>query len=110
MLRLDQYSPDWALRIVEDLDDGCTGAEAVQRAVLYLTGKADESATLANEQEAVAAKWKAARGVFICAETMADDATRKAEEHREREGYYRTVAAEAAKLRGEFIPIARLLR
>ena len=110
MIRLDSYAPDWALQIVEDLDDGCTGAEAVQRAVRHLNGKAEEAATLAAEQERKAESWSAARGVFICAETMADTATRQAQEHREREGYYRMIGREAGKLRGEYIAIARLLR
>ena len=110
MIRLDSYSPQWALQIVEDLEDGCTGREAVQRAVAHLAAQAENSATKAVELEAKAAKWHAARGVFICAETMEREATEHAQEHRQWEGYYRTVAMEAAKLKGEYIAIARLLR
>ena len=42
-LRLDRYAPKWALAIVEDLDTGDTGREAVQRAAEHLRNQATEA-------------------------------------------------------------------
>ena len=110
MIRLDRYSPQWALQIISDLDDGCTGAEAVQRAVAHLNAQASSCAARAAEMEATAERWHAARGLMICAETIEREATEHAQEQRELAGWHRIMANEAGKLRGEYIAIGRLLR
>ena len=94
-IRIDRYAPEWALAILEDLDTGYTGREAVARAA---------------EADAKAAAWDAVRGTWICAETLAREHRERAADHRQYECYLRTTADAVAGLRGEYIAIAGLLR
>ena len=110
VIRVDRYSPSWVLGIIEHLDDGYTGAEAVAQAVRGLNHEADETARKAAEREARAAKLEPLAGAWLCAADMVREHREHAAEHRRYECYLRDLAGEVAKLRGEYIPIARLLR
>ena len=109
-IRIDRYAPEWALGILEDLDTGYTGREAVARAAERLRNQADQTAQRAAEAEAKATAWEAVRGTWICAETLAREHRERAEEHRQYECYLRTTADAVAGLRGEYIAVAGLLR
>lgn len=110
MIRIDDYPAPWLQGILDDLEAGLPGREAVQNAVTRLTGDADGAARHARGAEEQARAWKAMRGHMICAETMERQYTETAQESRQWEGYYRSLAGEVAGLKGELIPIARLLR
>ncbi len=110
MIRVDHYSPSWVLTILEKLEDGYSGAEAVVRAAEGLRGEADETARKATEAEAKVAMWERLTGTIICAETLARENRERADEHRQYECYLRSLAGEVAKLKGEYIAIASLLR
>ena len=109
-VRIDRYAPEWAPRILEDLDTGYTGREAVARAARRLREQADQTAQRATAADAKATAWDAVRGTWICAETLAREHRERAAEHRQYECYLRTTAAAVAGLRGEYIAIAGLLR
>ena len=109
-LRLDRYAPKWALAIVEDLDTGYTGREAVQRAAEHLRNQATEADARAAEYAARAATCKAMIGTFICAEDLTREHTGHESEARRYATYLRQTADNVAKLKGEYIAIAGLLR
>ena len=110
MIRVDHYSPAWVLAIVEKLDDGCSGAEAVALAAEGLRGEAAECLRKADEREARAANLEPLVGRWLCAGDMVREHREHAAEHRRYAGYLRTLACEVEKLRGEYIAIAGLLR
>ena len=110
MIRVDRYSPEWVLAIVEKLDDGYSGAEAVALAVEGLNHEAAECERKANEREARAANLEPLVGAWLCAGDLVREHREHAAEHRQYADYLRTLAGEVEKLRGEFIPTARLLR
>ena len=110
MIRIDDYPAPWLQGIIDDLEAGLPGREAVQNAVHVLEANAEGAARHACGAEEQARAWKAMRGHMICAQTMERRYTETAQESRQREGYYRTLAGEVAGLKGELIPIARLLR
>ena len=64
MIRVDHYSPSWVLTILEKLEDGYSGAEAVERAAEGLRGEADETARKATEAEAKVAMWERLTGTI----------------------------------------------
>ena len=110
MIRLDRYAPEWAIGIVEDLEAGESGREAVARAAENLRNQAIEAEARADDYAGRAATCKAMIGTFICA----GDLTR---EHRDHEAEtrrwaadLRTLADNVATLKGEYIAIAGLLR
>ena len=109
-VRIDRYAPEWALGVLEDLDTGYTGREAVARAAERLLGQADETAQRAGDADAKAAAWEAVRGTWVCAETLAREHRERAADYRQYESYLRTTAAAVAGLRGEYIAVAGLLR
>ena len=108
MIRVDRYSPEWVLAIVEKLDDGYSGAEAVAVAVEGLNHEAAERK--ASERAARAADLEPLVGAWLCAGDLVREHREHAAEHRRYAGYLRTLAAEVEKLRGEYIAIAGLLR
>lgn len=110
MIRVDRYSPSWVLGIVEHLDDGYSGAEAVAQAVEGLRNEADETARRAAEREARAANLEPLAGAWLCAGDMVREHREHAAEHRRYECYLRDLAGKVAGLRGEYIAIAGLLR
>ena len=110
MIRIDRYAPEWALGIVENLDTGYTGAEAVALVAENLRNEADECLRKATEREARAANLEPLIGQWLCAGDMVRKHREHAAEHRQYAGYLRTLACEVAKLRGEYIAIAGLLR
>ena len=110
MNRVDRNSPSWVLGIVEHLDDGYSGAEAVAQAARRLNHEADETARKAAEREARAANLEPLAGAWLCAGAMVREHREHAAEHRRYERYLRNLAGEVAKLRGEYIAIAGLLR
>jgi len=110
VIRVDRYSPAWVLGIIEKLDDGCSGAEAVAQAARGLTHEADATARKAAERDARAAKLEPLAGAWLCAGDMVREHREHAAEHRRYECYLRNLAGEVAKLRGEYIAIAGLLR
>ena len=109
-IRIDRYAPEWALGILEDLDTGYPGREAVARAAGRLREQADQTAQRATEADAKATAWEAVRGTWICAETLAREHRERAAEFRQYESYLRATAAAVAGLRGEYIAVAGLLR
>ena len=109
-VRIDRNAPGWALGILEDLETGYPGREAVARAAVRLRGQADETAQRAAEADAKATAWEAVRGTWICAETLAREHRERAADFRQYECYLRTTAAAVTGLRGEYIAIAGLLR
>ena len=109
-IRVDEYSPSWVMGIIDDLEAGTPGREAVQSAVTALERNAEGAARDARTAEEQARQWKAMRGHMICAETMERQYTETALDARHLESEYRRLADGARKLRGELIPIARLLR
>ena len=110
MIRVDHYSPSWVLAIVEKLDDGWSGAEAVALGAEGLRNEADETARKATEAETKVAMWERLTGTIICAETLAREHRERADEHRQYECYLRTLADNVATLKGEYIAIAGVLR
>ena len=110
MIRVDEYGPEWAHAIIEKLDDGCSGAEAVAVAAEDLRNQAAERERKATEREQRAADLEPLVGAWLCARDMVREHREHAAEHRRYAGYLRSLACEVEKLRGEFIPIARLLR
>ena len=110
MIRVDEYGPAWAHAIIEKLDDGWNGPEAVAAAAEDLRRQADEAARKASERETRAADLEPLVGAWLCAGDMVREHREHAAEHRQYAAYLRTLAGEVEKLRGEFIPIARLLR
>lgn len=110
MIRVDRYSPSWVLGIIEHLDDGYSGAEAVAQAVEGLNTEADGTALQAAEREARAVRLEPLAGAWLCAGDMVREHRERAAEHRRYEDYLRNLAGEVAGLRGEYIAIAGLLR
>ena len=110
MIRVDEYSPSWVMGIIDDLEAGTPGPEAVQNAVSFLEHNAEGAARHARGAEEQARAWKAMRGHMIGADTFERQYTETAAEARHLESEYRRLADGARKLRGELIPIARLLR
>lgn len=110
MIRVDEYSPSWVMGIIEDLEAGTPGPEAVQNAVSVLEANAKGSARHAAAAEEQARAWKAMRGHMICADTFERQYTETALDARHTESEYRRLADGARKLKGELIPMARLLR
>ncbi len=110
MIRVDEYGPAWAHAIIEKLNDGCTGPEAVADAAADLRNQADAAARKATERETRAADLEPLVGAWLCARDMVREHREHAAEHRRYAAYLRTLAGEVRKLRGEFIPMARLLR
>jgi citrate lyase beta subunit len=110
VIRLDRAAPEWASCILADLEAGCTGAEAVQRAAEGLLVRAAETAKLATEAETRAAAWEVVTGVWIDAEDLVRDYRARAAEHRRYERALRREADQVAQLRGEYISVAGLLR
>ena len=110
MIRVDEYGPEWAHAIIEKLDDGCTGPEAVAVAAEGLRNQADEAARKATEREQRAVRLQPLVGQWLCARDMVREHREHAAEHRQYEAYLRTLAGEVEKLRGEYIAIARVLR
>jgi hypothetical protein len=109
-IRLDRYAPEWALAIIEDLESGYTGAEAVARAAEGLRNQADEACRRAGEHEATAAEWQARAGTWICAADIAADNRRRAEDARSHAEHLAMTARAVGALKGEYIGIAGLLR
>lgn len=101
MIRLDREAPTWAWRIVEMLEDGHSGTEAVAAVAAGIDRDADDTEKRAIEAERKATLWRKAGALFICSETMERQYTRDAQEHRQWLGYLRTLAVEIRKLRGE---------
>ena len=101
MIRLDQFAPSWVHGIVDDLEAGYSGREAVAGAVRALTDQATRTADAAAGEEAQAAAWERMQGVMICADTMLREHTDRAQEHRQYESYLRNLVVEVGKLRGE---------
>lgn len=110
MIRVDRHSPPWVLGIVEHLDDGCTGAQAVAQAVERLNNEADETARKASERDAHADRLEPLAGAWLCAGDMVREHREHAAEHRRYACYLRSLAGEVAGLKGEYIAIAGLLR
>ena len=110
MIRVDEYTPSWVMGILDDLEAGTPGPEAVGNAVSFLEHNTDGAARHARGAEEQARSWKAMRGHMICADTFERQYTETAAEARQSEREYRDMARVAGRLRGEFIPIARLLR
>ena len=110
MIRLDRYAPEWALGIVEDLDTGYSGREAVTRAAENLRNQATEAEARAADYAGRAATCKAMIGTFICAQDLTREHTEHESEARRYAEYLRSTAGNVAKLKGEYIAIARLLR
>lgn len=109
-VRIDEYGPEWAHGIIERLDDGYSGPEAVAIAVEHLEHQADEAAQRADHHGRLAAANAQMIGHMIGAE---DRCRQYREDEREARTYaedLRYQARQVATLRGEFIPIARLLR
>lgn len=101
VIRLDQFAPSWVRGIVDDLEAGSTGREAVAGAVRALTDQATRTADAAAGEEAQAAAWERMQGVMICADTMLREHADRAQEHRRYESYLRNLVVEVGKLRGE---------
>ena len=110
MIRVDEYGPAWTHTIIEKLDDGWNGPEAVADAAEDLRRQADAAERKASEREARAADLEQLVGAWLCAGDMVREHREHAAEHRRYAAYLRTLAGEVRKLRGEFIPMARLLR
>ena len=110
MIRVDEYGPAWAHAIIEKLDDGCTGPVAVAAAAEDLRRQAAECERKATERETRAADLEPLVGAWLCARDMVREHREHAAEHRRYGAYLSALAGEVEKLRGEFIPIARLLR
>ena len=110
MIRVDAYGPAWAHAIIEKLDDGYSGADAVAVAVEGLNHEAAECERKAAERETRAADLEPLVGAWLCAGDMVREHREHAAEHRRYAGYLRTLAGEVEKLRGEYIAIAGLLR
>ena len=108
--RFDTYAPCWARGIVEDLEAGISGPEAVANAAASLRRQADEAAERARRCEVKANTLHLLGDMFIGSDSVVAQNRRDAAEHRRRESDLRTTAANVATLKGEFIPIARLLR
>ena len=110
MIRLDRYAPEWAIGIVEDLEAGESGREAVARAAENLRNQATEADQRADDYAGRAATCRAMIGTFICAQDLTREHTEHADEHRRYAEYLRTTAGNVDKLKGEYIAIAGLLR
>ena len=110
MIRLDRYAPEWALGIVEDLEAGQSGREAVARAAENLRNQATEADQRADDYAGRAAMCKAMIGTFICAQDLTREHREHESEARRYADYLRTTAGNVDKLKGEYIAIARLLR
>ena len=110
MIRVDHYSPSWVLAIVEKLDDGYSGAEAVALAAEGLRNEAAETARKATERAARAANLEPLVGQWLCAGDMVREHREHAAEHRQYACYLRTLAGAVEKLRGEYIASAGVLR
>ena len=110
VIRLDRYAPEWALGIVEDLEAGESGREAVARAAENLRNQAIEAEARADDHAGRAATCKALTGTFICAEDLTREHREHESEARRYAEYLRTTAGNVAKLKGEYIAIASLLR
>ena len=108
VIRLDRYAPEWAIGIVEDLEAGESGREAVARAAENLRNQAIEAEARAADYAGRAAK--AMIGTFICAEDLTREHREHESEARRYADYLRTTAGNVAKLKGEYIAIARMLR
>ena len=97
MIRLDRYAPEWAIGIVEDLEAGESGREAVARAAENLRNQATEADQRAAEYAERAATCRAMIGTFICAEDLTREHTEHADEHRR----YADVPAHDRRQRGQ---------
>ena len=67
--RVDHYGPEWAHRMIEDLDDGTPGHEAVAKATEGLRNQAQEAENRAILADQHAEQWIASK--MICADTFA---------------------------------------
>ena len=108
MIRVDRYSPEWVLGIVEKLDDGYSGAEAVacgRRGTEPRGGRVRAQGGRARD----ARGGPGAAGGRV-AVRRGREHREHAAEHRRYAGYLRTLACAVEKLRGEYIAIAGLLR
>ena len=108
--RLDSsYVPCWARGIIEDLEIGIPGHEAVASAAASLHQQADEAEACARRYDSKVDNLLLVAG-WIGTDTMVRQYRADATESRARARDLRLTAADVAKLKGEFIPIARLLR
>ena len=107
-LRLDRYAPEWARGIVEDLDAGITGHEAVSNATAGLRQLADDAEQRAILADQHADEWNASK--MICATDHARKNRELGQRMRLEAEDLRRTAGCVATLRGEYIAIARLLR
>lgn len=110
MIRIDDYPAPWLQGVLDDLEAGTPGPEAIRNAVTALEANADGAACHAASAEEQARAWKAMHGHMICADTFERQYTETALDARHTESEYRRLATEVGRLRGELIPIARLLR
>ena len=106
--RVDHYGPEWAHRMIEDLDDGTPGHEAVAKATEGLRNQAQEAENRAILADQHAEQWIASK--MICAADHARKNRELGQAMRLEAADLRRQADGVATMRGEYIAIARLLR
>ena len=110
VFRFDSYVPCWARGIIDDLEAGTPGPEAVANAAASLRRQADEAEQRAACHERKARTLRLMGEQWIGTDVIADQHDCDAATHAERAADLREMATNVATLRGEFIPIARMLR
>ena len=100
-LRLDRYAPEWARGIVEDLDAGTPGHEAVAKATESLRNQAQEAENRAILADQHAEQWIASK--MICANDHARKNRELGQAMRLEAADLRRQADGVATLKGEVI-------
>ena len=109
-VRIDEYGPEWAHGIIEDLDTGYTGGEAVARAAESLRNKAIEAEQRADHAGKLALVNGQMIGHLLGAEDRCRQYREEEAEAKRHAADLRLQAAQVATLKGEYIAIARLIR
>ena len=107
-IRLDRYAPEWAVGIADDLNASIAPCEALQNAACSLHHEANRAALRGLHHRSKLDSFIRLGSAYLCADDMAKDERRRAEEQFERAQHLRATARDVLRLRG-MVVMGRLL-